>query len=416
MEAIIGALLKKLMERQMSGQAQQDGQNAQNEMSKRMQEAQGESDPTLNQAALNQTFPQQTNAAAQQPTQEKSTLESYQDYLRGQNKYSDDVINGVAKGLNNGYKEIADWQNQYANSAEGKQNGFTIPKGEAEIALAKSNAPKYDGGIEEKATLPQQNKSWVDNLANALGDIRSGYEENRDNAFKADNMYTSNNNGFMKHIGEGAGTLARMASNPTLQGVVAGLATGAMTGNPLAGLMSGYNTAHKKSNSNMYQDLLKKDGINVNKGGFAGDVDLKDYTAMSSVKTQREANERALKQLEEALRHNQVMEDYYMKKADSDELYKKAMIDINNGKLGVAKQNANTKEYAAHNKGSGSKGGKGSSKGGSKAPKPQEHKDWNADLAGYSARKSNPKYASSRGQLKAMFIQKYGVDPDKYLK
>ena len=107
-------------------------------------------------------------------------------------------------------------------------------------------------------------KGIFDKLANGLGDFLTGYKENRENGFDPNNLRPVDNKGFMQRMGEGVGTVTRMAQNPIAQGLVAGGLSTALTGNPLYGLGMANKFANNKMNSDLYQQILKNQGVNFN--------------------------------------------------------------------------------------------------------------------------------------------------------
>ena len=116
--------------------------------------------------------------------------------------------------------------------------------------------------VENQQTDEQMKQGVFDKLANGLGDFLIGYKENRENGFEPNNLRPVENKGFMQRVGEGVGTLTRMAHNPVTQGLVAGGLSTALTGNPLYGLGMANKFANNKMNSNLYQQILKNQGVN----------------------------------------------------------------------------------------------------------------------------------------------------------
>ena len=204
-----------------------------------------------------------------------SALQTYQQFLRD-NKYSDDVVNGVSQGLNSGYKEIDDWIKQHNQGAEGQKNPINIPKTDEEIALAregKFNIPnQQEGGV--KADVKQ---SILDKFLSGLGDFSTGYQENSTTKFKPENLQPDNNKSVMNRVGEFAGTLSRLAQNPLVQGGVAYGVAKSM-GNPNA-IPIGYKYAQDRARTNALRDVLAEQGINYNPGIF-GNLQNGDVNAM----------------------------------------------------------------------------------------------------------------------------------------
>lgn len=118
--------------------------------------------------------------------------------------------------------------------------------------------------VDNQQTDEQMKQGVFNNLANGLGDFLTGYKENRENGFDPNNLRPVENKGFMQRMGEGVGTLTRMAHNPVAQGLIAGGLSTALTGNPLYGLGMANKFANNKMNSNLYQQILKNQGVNFN--------------------------------------------------------------------------------------------------------------------------------------------------------
>lgn len=117
--------------------------------------------------------------------------------------------------------------------------------------------------VADNPQTDEQTKQGIFNkLANGLSDFMTGYKENRENSFNPNNLLPEENKGFMQRVGEGFGTAARMIHNPIAQGLVAGGLSTALTGNPLYGLGMANKFANNKINSDLYQQILKNQGVN----------------------------------------------------------------------------------------------------------------------------------------------------------
>jgi len=124
----------------------------------------------------------------------------------------------------------------------------------------------------QQPTTPVQTDANVkrgifDKLADGLGDFLTGYKDNRENGFDPNNLRPVDNKGFMQRMGEGVGTVTRMAQNPIAQGLVAGGLSTALTGNPLYGLGMANKFANNKMNSDLYKQILKNQGVTLNNNG-----------------------------------------------------------------------------------------------------------------------------------------------------
>lgn len=335
-------------------------------------------------------------AAAVQPA-ESNPITEYQDYLR-QNGYSDEIVNGVPQGLNGGNKDIADWITQYNNGAAGQANPIRIPQTPEEIEAAKAgnftNSMQI-GGIDKTQTAKD---TILSKFANGLGDFAKGYKENRTTAFDANNLMPDDSKGKMTRFGEAAGTMARVLQNPALQGLVAGGLSTALTGNPLYGLGQGYKFANQRATNNLYQDTLAKNGIQVDPGMFSN-LDSTDMNALMMPHYKEMENDIKKIYYDTLAEYRAGMLKNAEEKTKIDKKYKE-------GRLANDTKKAEAAIIKANNAGSG--------KG--KTPKPQDNPDWGEDLAGYTQRLTNPRYAAQIPNMKAAFIKKYGVDPDKYIK
>lgn len=131
-------------------------------------------------------------------------------------------------------------------------------------AFQKDNNPEKTVNLSD-----EQIKQGVFNkLADGLGDFLTGYKDNRENGFNPDNIRPVENKGFMERLGEGAGTVARIAQNPIVQGLAAGGLSTVLTGNPLYGLGMANKFYNNKMNSNLYSEILKNQGIDTHSNGI----------------------------------------------------------------------------------------------------------------------------------------------------
>lgn len=334
------------------------------------------------------------------PSEMLNPIAQYQDYLK-QNGYADNVVNGVSQGLNSGDKDIADWINQYNNGADGQKNPIRIPKTAEEIELAKQgqfNVPTQVGGLTANTT---NNKNFIDSLASGLGDFQKGFQENKENAFKPENMISDDSKSTMNKIGEGVGTVARVLEKPATQAIIAGTLS-AMNGNGIVpAIADGYKMGTQRARSNMYQDALRKNGVDIDTG-VLGNITSNDMNALLTPQYKEADRKLAEAKLNQQILYQNALMDRYQK-----ELEEKVRHNQETEKTNQTRANASV--IRANKVGTGKTPT-------TKTPKPQEHKDWGNDLAGYSQRLTDPRYSSQIPNMKAKFIQKYGVDPDKYIK
>ena len=222
-------------------------------------------------------------------------------------------------------------------------------------------------------------------------EVAQWLSDNQDKLYKEQKTYDTEDKNKMNRVGEFFGSVSRIAKNPNVQGAVAGIAGGALTGNPLYALGLAEKIGKQRQNTQMYQDILKEQGIDVDTGLF-GTIDNKDYSAMM-LPQYRDALIKERISYHNALAGIRQQEaDAKTQRAQTDKVYKET-------KSKIDKQKA------------GNKGGKGGK------VKPQDHPDWGKDLADYHKLITNPKGALYAQEAKNRFIKKYkGEDPDKYIK
>lgn len=137
-------------------------------------------------------------------------------------------------------------------------------------AISKENNPENTFNLPDK----EMKQGIFNKLADGLGDFLTGYKDNRENGFNPDNIRPVENKGFMERLGEGAGTAARVIQNPVFQGLAAGGLSAALTGNPLYGLGMADKFYNNKMNSDLYQQILKNQGIDANSNGIITSDDM----------------------------------------------------------------------------------------------------------------------------------------------
>lgn len=341
-----------------------------------------------------------------------TTKEAFAKSLRD-NGWDDLGVNSALNGLNNGNKEMSDYINYYNTVAQDGQQ-IAIPKTEDEIAKARALASGQEANAQTGNVQrnEQIKRGLFDKFVSGIGDLTRGYEENRNNAFAPTNLqeksFTTDNGqtidkGGMARIGEAMGTIGRMVNKPAVQALVAGGLSTALTGNPLYGLGMASKFGGQRAMSNIYQDALAKQGIEANPGMF-GAITSTDMNALMMPQYKEQANAILKARIDEQQRYHDLMMQYYQ-----DKLKETHENNVKNQE--IKQTNANANVIRANN--SGKKGG-GSGK--TTQPKPQDHKDWNSDLAGFTQIMTDPRYVDKAGEAKARFIQKYGVDPMKYVK
>lgn len=256
------------------------------------------------------------------------------------------------------------------------------------------------------------------NLANgSAGEhFTDKYKKPNHETFSNESMYATGNNakyaGFwngdkyiapqenkskMTRLGEGAGTIVRALNNPTVQGLIAGGISTALTGNPLYGVGQGYKFANQRTMNNIYQQVLKENGVDVDTGVF-GNIDSSSMNALMTPKYKQWENELKKIYYDNMAEYRARMAENAERKTNIDEKYKEQKIINDSKKANAAIIKAN----------------KTSAKTGTK--KPQDNPEWSEDLAGFSRILTNPDYADKVPEAKARFINKYGVDPMKHIK
>lgn len=387
--------------------------------------------------------------------------------------WDDKTINSALNGLNLGNKEMSDYINAYNQTANNGQ-AITIPQTEQEIvaaqALANGEKPvAQQGGV---ATNEQIKQGILDKLANGMADFSRGYNENRNNGFKPENLTNDRfavttekenpalanyqqslrdkgidenivnavaegknsgnkdianwikenpdaykniketqyyDKGKMGRAGEFFGTVGRIVQNPAVQATVAGGLSTALTGNPLYGLGMAYKFGNGRAMSNIYQNVLADNGVEVNPGMF-GNITSSDMNALMTPKYKEALNNIALAKLQESQNYHELMMKYYNDKLEADKDYKAQKIEVDKQNANSRQTSANASVIRANKAGTGKGGAK------PKATKPQDNKDWAGDLAGFNMMYSDPKYANKIDIARSRFIGKYGVDPLKYIK
>lgn len=285
-----------------------------------------------------------TGGAAPMPN---NRILEYQEYLRN-NGYSDDVVNGVAQGLNSGDKDIAQWISQYNKSADGKANPIIVPTNTQQIQAAKQ------GKLNNQPITGQTNynQTLIDKLANGLADLSKGYSENRNTAFKPENLQSDPNKNKMTRTGEFFGTIGRLAQRPSVQGLIAGGLSTALTGNPLYGAGMMYKFANARQTSDILQQALKDQGINVSPNTY-GNIDTTLFSTLMTPKYKDAINQYNMLKLKELQAYHEAMNNWRQEKNKIDKEYKQQ-------KLIIDKQNAESNRIRANK--TGSKGSSGSKK------------------------------------------------------
>lgn len=195
---------------------------------------------------------------------------------------------------------------------------------------AKANSPIYQQYVAtlKNAKTPNGKPLYSDDVINAVAvghnggnkDVAKWVNKNLQNkdVYEPVNTYNTVDKTKMGRAGEFAGTLSRLAKNPHVQGLIAGVASTALTGNPLYGLGMYNKFDSMRTNSEMYKKILKEQGIDADIGTL-GTLDSKDYNALmlpqyrdaliqNRAEYQDWLAEKSLREYQEKVKHNREME------------------------------------------------------------------------------------------------------------
>mgnify|MGYP006907950337 CR=1 FL=1 len=275
---------------------------------------------------------------------------------------------------------------------------------------------------------PTNGDDKISNLTNALMDFRKGFDENYNNSFTKGN-FGSGEGGIMSRLGEGLGTVGRLAGNPLVQGLVAAGLTKA-TAPELGGygaLLNGYKVANDRANTMNNTQMLQGLGYNVTPS-ILGGVKSSDVNAIVGADYKRNMLANYYDKL-------MAQQQHWERQDDINEMFKKGLLKYQNGKLVIDQQKL--QETQRHNKTT-----EGIQKEGNQIKrfnaqtgrinatetgrhnrvmetkqtniKPQQKEGWSENLSAFSdmVLKNSPSLESARVD----FIKEYGVDPLKYLK
>ena len=332
---------------------------------------------------------------------QNNPIQDFQNYLKDSG-YSDNVINGVPQGLNYGNQEVADWINQYNNGA-GKNNPIRIPQTPEDIMTAQQggfNTPQLTGGtaqdvnqgwldkltngiadfalgykenrnngfapdnltnnkfvitkeipnmqlqnyqqklLNEGKYTPEQVKAISDKKNSGSKEIAKWIEENPQAYNPTTTETTYKDKSKMGRFGEFAGTVGRIVQNPTMQALVAGGLSTALTGNPLYGLGMAYKFGNGRAMSDIYTGELAKQGVEVAPGMW-GSLTSSDMNALMMPQYKQTANDILKARLDESARYHDLMMKYYNDKLAETK-------NNNKAKNIIADKNANARQLSAN--------------------------------------------------------------------
>lgn len=224
--------------------------------------------------------------------------------------------------------------------------------------------------------------------------------------------------------GEAFGTIARALNRPTVQGLIAGVTTGALSGNPMIGLGNAYKFANKRDMNDMYNQVLAENGINVNPGTF-GNIEKDDFDALYKVKYESDKNDILRDKvindydyknakLEHDINNDNRNYELNMDKYKLDLLYKKGLLDdkaYNQAMKKIEfdyKKDYDKQKLALEDKKINAYNNRTSSNK-KKSEKIKDTPEYKEDLAKVMEAFYNQKKYDF-GAIRADFINKYGVD------
>ncbi len=379
-----------------SGNEMAEGLNAESEQNL----AQLQQNNAALQQQANQALSQGIVTGGAAPVQ-NNPIQDFQNYLKDSG-YSDNVINGVPQGLNYGNQEVADWINQYNNGA-GKSNPIRIPQTQEDITAAQQgvfNTPQLTGGtaqdvnqgwldklangiadfalgykenrnngfapdnltnnkfaitkeipnmqlqnyqqklLNEGKYTPEQVKAISDKKNSGSKEIAKWIEENPQAYNPTTTETTYKDKSKMGRFGEFAGTVGRIVQNPTMQALVAGGLSTALTGNPLYGLGMAYKLGNGRAMSDIYSGELAKQGVEVTPGMW-GSLTPSDMNTLMMPQYKQTANDILKARLDESARYHDLMMKYYNDKLAETKTNNKE-------KIAVANKNANARQLSAN--------------------------------------------------------------------
>lgn len=194
------------------------------------------------------------NALMGTPTTANNELAQYQNQLREQG-YDENVVNGVAQGLNSGDKNIANWIEQY-NKGAGLNNPINIPQTTQEIGKAREGL--FNKMVDEEKQTQR--------IGGAIPDLVNGFQENATQGFNIQNLENkgldNRPKGAMYRLGETLGTATRFFDKPIGRMAVAtGLSYLTGEENPLKEGVTAYIGRQKNVTADqLYRNQLKQMG------------------------------------------------------------------------------------------------------------------------------------------------------------
>lgn len=312
-----------------------------------------------------------------QPQQQETSVQT------APNKTTNGFLNGIANAF-------GDFKRGYE---ENKNNAFSpdnlITTQFTETVQPDNNKLKIYQDQLKKVVDEQGNRIYSDDIINAVAqgknsgdrDIAKWINANKD-AYPTTNYYDK---GVWGKVGEGLGTITRFANSPTGQALIAGVASTALTGNPLFGAMNAYGAGSQRAKNNVYNEVLKKYDIEPS-SGFFYNMTPTDLTSITN--SEYKYNENAL---------NEAYKKYLMTHYDEQDKQKARANDIR-------EQQINNQYNLGKERIAVSKQKKASSSG-KKAGKQKYYQDLNKDLGQYASLS-----AEQQSKVRPKMIEAYGKD------
>ena len=164
-----------------------------------------------------------------------------------------------------------------------------------------------------------------------LNDLTAGYKENRTtplsmNNFGDNDLDFGRKKGLGYRLGEGLGTIGRVADSPLGRGLLTGAAIGLLGGNPAEmltyGTVAGANNQANRTRDALYRQQLQKEGIDTT--GMNGYITDSTYKSMLAAKQMRDnaeyRNAMLSNQQEQNKITNQLRQDQLERQARQDQL------------------------------------------------------------------------------------------------
>lgn len=191
-----------------------------------------------------------------------------------------------------------------------------------------------------------------------FNDLTKGYKENRFNPISIDNFQDNDlefgrKKGFAYRLGEGLGTLGRIAESPLGRGLITGAAIGMLGGNPAQvltyGTVTGASNQSNRSKDALYRQQLAKEGIDTS--NITGYINDDTYKSMLTAKQLRDNAE-----YRNALLTSQQEQNKIANQFRQDQIERQAQQDMFNNKIALQKLGLDSAKLQAYLKSLENKG------------------------------------------------------------